>query len=104
MKYIVLFLIKIYQKCISPLFPSCCRFYPTCSGYAVTAVKRFGAVKGTYLAVKRILRCHPWNIGGIDYVPKEFPGFFKKKRHVSESKRFGSVKQAYWLRKGKHIL
>ncbi len=79
MRYLVIFFIKFYQKCISPFKPPCCRFYPTCSSYALTAVKRFGAVKGTYLAVKRILRCHPWNIGGIDYVPEEFPGFIGKK-------------------------
>ncbi len=94
MKYLVLALIKFYQKCISPLKPPCCRFYPTCSSYAITAVKRFGAVRGTYLAVKRILRCHPWNIGGIDYVPEEFPSFIRKKRCNSID----------YNRKGKHIL
>lgn len=85
MKYLVIFLIKIYKKCISPFKPPCCRFYPTCSSYAITAVKRFGAIRGTYLAVKRILRCHPWNIGGVDYVPEDFPGFIRKKE-INEDK------------------
>lgn len=85
MKYLVIFLIKIYKKCISPLKPPCCRFYPTCSSYAITAIKKFGAIRGTYLAVKRILRCHPWNIGGVDYVPEEFPGFIRKKE-INEGK------------------
>lgn len=80
MKYLCMLLIQFYKKCISPLKPPCCRFYPTCSGYALEAVRKHGAVKGIFLAVKRLLRCHPWNIGGIDYVPEEFPGFFRKKR------------------------
>ncbi len=80
MKYLCMLLIQFYRKCISPLKPPCCRFYPTCSTYALEAVKKHGAVKGVYLAVKRLLRCHPWNIGGIDYVPEEFPGFIGKKR------------------------
>lgn len=72
MKYLLLLLIKVYRKCISPLFPPCCRYYPTCSGYALTAVERFGACKGTLLAVLRVLRCHPWAPGGVDEVPETF--------------------------------
>lgn len=103
MKYLVLMLIHFYRKCISPLKPPCCRFYPTCSNYAVQAVQRFGAVKGLYLAVRRLLRCHPWNIGGIDYVPERFPGFVHRKVH---RKPFGSLESGraddISSRKGNH--
>ncbi len=72
MKYILMGLIKIYKKFISPLFPPRCKYYPTCSSYAFTAVSRFGIIKGTWLAVWRILRCNPWSSGGVDYVPEKF--------------------------------
>jgi putative membrane protein insertion efficiency factor len=64
-------LIKGYQKGISPFLPARCRFYPTCSQYGVESIKRFGAVKGSYLTVKRILKCHPFHPGGIDEVPEK---------------------------------
>ena len=69
MKYILIFLIKTYQMYISPRFPACCRFVPTCSAYALEAIEKYGALKGGLLAVKRILRCHPGNPGGYDPVP-----------------------------------
>ena len=62
-------LIKIYQIAISPLFPPSCRFYPTCSAYSYQAISKYGPFKGSYLALKRILRCHPRNPGGFDPVP-----------------------------------
>ena len=65
----LLFLIKFYRAVISPLKPPSCRFYPTCSAYAYEAITRYGPFRGTYLAVKRILRCHPLNPGGYDPVP-----------------------------------
>lgn len=65
----LIFLIRCYQRWISPLFLPTCRYTPTCSAYAVEAIARFGAVKGTYLAVRRILRCHPFAAGGYDPVP-----------------------------------
>ncbi|MDJ0899134.1 MAG: membrane protein insertion efficiency factor YidD [Xenococcus sp. MO_188.B8] len=71
MKYILIQLIRGYRLLISPLFPPTCRFQPTCSNYAITAIKRFGVIKGSFLAVKRILRCHPFHAGGYDPVPKE---------------------------------
>ncbi|URR34921.1 membrane protein insertion efficiency factor YidD [Thermosynechococcus sp. HN-54] len=66
---VLLFLIRAYQRWISPLFLPTCRYTPTCSAYAVEAIARFGAVKGTYLAARRILRCHPFAAGGYDPVP-----------------------------------
>jgi len=64
----VIFLIRIYQRFISPLKKPSCRFYPTCSNYAVDAVSKYGALKGGFMAVKRILKCHPFHPGGYDPV------------------------------------
>lgn len=66
MKRIFIFIIKLYRKIISPLKKPCCRFYPTCSSYALQAVEKYGAIKGGCLAVRRILKCHPFNPGGYD--------------------------------------
>lgn len=60
--------IRFYQLFISPLFPATCRFYPTCSTYAIEAIRKKGIMKGSWMAVKRICRCHPWNPGGYDPV------------------------------------
>jgi hypothetical protein len=62
-------LIRVYQRFISPLLPPSCRFQPTCSSYAATAIERHGVVRGGWLALKRIGRCHPWSRGGYDPVP-----------------------------------
>lgn len=64
-----LLLIKFYQVCISPYKPSVCRFTPTCSQYAAEALRKYGPFKGLWLAVRRILRCHPWGGSGYDPVP-----------------------------------
>ncbi len=77
-KKIFILPIKFYQKFISPLLPPSCRFYPSCSNYAVEAIERFGIIKGMILAVWRILRCNPLCKGGFDYVPEEFPTKRKK--------------------------
>ena len=69
MRYLVAALIRLYQK-VSRLTPAVCRFIPTCSQYALEAVEKYGAWKGGFLALRRLLRCHPWNPGGIDYVPE----------------------------------
>jgi hypothetical protein len=66
MRKIFVFLIRVYQRLISPLFPPSCRFYPTCSEYAVQAVTKYGIFKGGVKAVWRILRCNPFNKGGYD--------------------------------------
>ncbi|MCG8325451.1 MAG: membrane protein insertion efficiency factor YidD [Thiotrichales bacterium] len=63
--------IRAYQYCISPLLGPCCRFYPSCSEYALQAVRKHGALKGLFLSVKRIGRCHPLHPGGIDPVPDD---------------------------------
>ncbi len=69
MKHLLILLIKIYQKFLSPLCPGVCRFRPTCSAYFIEALKIHGCVKGTCLSVRRILRCHPWGGSGYDPVP-----------------------------------
>ena len=69
MKRILIGLIRFYQKAISPMRPPCCRFIPTCSAYALEAVEKYGALKGGWLAFRRILRCHPFCKGGYDPVP-----------------------------------
>ena len=67
--FLLLLPIYFYRICISPLTPPSCRFTPTCSAYAVEAIKKHGPIKGFYLAVRRILRCHPWGGSGYDPVP-----------------------------------
>jgi len=62
-------LIKFYQRCISPYTPAACRYTPTCSQYALEAFRKYGPVKGFWLSLKRILRCHPWGGSGYDPVP-----------------------------------
>ena len=64
-----IFLIKFYQVCISPLKPACCRFTPTCSQYALEALRKYGPIKGSWLTIKRLSRCHPWGGSGYDPVP-----------------------------------
>jgi len=72
MKMLLIWGIRGYRAVISPLFPPTCRFYPTCSQYALDAVRRFGAWRGGILAGKRIFRCHPFHPGGYDPVPDLF--------------------------------
>lgn len=69
MRQLVLLPIRFYQYAISPMMASHCRHYPTCSQYAVEAIQQHGALKGSYLAGARLLRCHPWAEGGYDPVP-----------------------------------
>jgi putative membrane protein insertion efficiency factor len=66
---VLIFLVKIYQYIISPLLPHTCRYTPSCSVYAIEALKKHGPVKGLYLAIKRILSCNPWGGSGYDPVP-----------------------------------
>lgn len=68
-KKLIVGLVKIYQRLISPMLGSNCRFRPTCSEYFISAVEKYGVFKGVYLGVRRILRCHPFNPGGYDPLP-----------------------------------
>lgn len=61
--------IRFYQRVISPFRGPSCRFYPSCSQYALTALQKHGVFRGLYLGTRRLLRCHPWNPGGVDHVP-----------------------------------
>lgn len=79
MKKIILLLIRFYQKYISIFLGKNCRFIPTCSTYTYEAIERFGILKGGFLGIKRILKCHPWHPGGFDPVPK-------KNKNIQEDK------------------
>ena len=68
MKIVIIAFVKLYQYTISPVLPSSCRFTPSCSEYSIKALREYGAVKGSYLALKRILKCHPFHPGGYDPV------------------------------------
>mgnify|MGYP005857775485 FL=1 len=69
MKRLLIALVKFYRRYISPLKPPCCRYTPTCSQYALEAIEKYGALKGGWLAFRRILRCNPFHKGGYDPVP-----------------------------------
>jgi putative membrane protein insertion efficiency factor len=84
LKKVFISVIRFYQIAISPLKPPSCRFYPTCSHYGLEAVERFGALKGGWLAIKRILKCHPFHPGGVDPVPEKWS--IKKTRRLASHK------------------
>ncbi|HXK59134.1 MAG TPA: membrane protein insertion efficiency factor YidD [Acidobacteriota bacterium] len=69
MTTLIIALIRVYQKVISPFLPRACRFHPTCSEYMCQAVAKFGLAKGVWLGLRRLSRCHPWHPGGFDPVP-----------------------------------
>lgn len=70
MKVVFIFLIKVYRLVISPFLGPCCRFYPSCSEYAIEAINKHGSLKGSWLTLKRLSRCHPWSKKhGVDLVP-----------------------------------
>ncbi|MFL6063798.1 MAG: membrane protein insertion efficiency factor YidD [Friedmanniella sp.] len=79
MKYLLIGLLKLYRLVISPLYGNVCRYYPSCSAYALRAVSVHGALKGSWLAGRRLLRCHPWAPGGYDPVPGT-PEFAEEER------------------------
>jgi hypothetical protein len=65
----LVWLVRAYQLVLSPMLPATCRYYPSCSAYAVTALRRHGLFRGTWLTIRRLGRCHPWTPGGVDHVP-----------------------------------
>lgn len=69
MKYLLMGVIRLYQNTISRILPPACRFTPSCSEYGYEAILKYGAIKGSWLAISRVARCHPWNPGGYDPVP-----------------------------------
>ena len=69
MKFLLIGLLRLYRAALSPLLGRNCRFYPSCSEYALEAVQKYGALRGGWLSVKRLCRCHPWHPGGVDPVP-----------------------------------
>ena len=69
MRWVLIFLVRGYQVVLSPLLPASCRFYPSCSAYALEALERHGALRGSWLALRRLARCHPFRPGGYDPVP-----------------------------------
>jgi hypothetical protein len=69
MRRLLIGLLRAYRFAISPLYGQVCRYYPSCSAYALEAVETHGAARGSWLAVRRVLRCHPWAAGGVDHVP-----------------------------------
>ena len=71
MQFVLVRLIKFYRFVISPWVGHHCRFYPTCSSYALDAIERFGALRGSYLTLIRLSKCHPWHEGGLDPVPEK---------------------------------
>ncbi len=85
MKYVFMGIIKFYKKCISPLFPPCCKYYPTCSSYALDAFQKHGFFKGFILSAWRILRCNPWSMGGVDPVPEEF--YILRRKNIKEKNK-----------------
>ena len=86
MKYILSHIVKLYRKFISPLKPPCCKYYPTCSSYALTAFEKHGAIKGLILTVWRLLRCNPYSLGCVDHVPDKFYIYTMKSRKEKENK------------------
>ncbi|MEO9170096.1 MAG: membrane protein insertion efficiency factor YidD [Candidatus Baltobacteraceae bacterium] len=73
MRFAIVAVIRFYQIAISPIFPAACRFYPSCSHYAIEATRKHGAMRGVWLSARRIARCHPWHQGGVDPVPEPHP-------------------------------
>lgn len=87
MRKIIIGLIRFYQLFISPMFGPSCRFYPSCSQYAIEAVKIHGIFKGCFLAIHRVLRCHPGCEGGLDAVPEKMTKDIKKSQKLTKESK-----------------
>ena len=80
MKFIGIFLVRAYQVILGPLMGGSCRFEPSCSNYALEALERHGLLRGSWLTLRRLLRCHPFGAYGPDPVPERWPGWFSRSR------------------------
>lgn len=78
----LIWFIRLYQRLISPMRPPTCRYYPSCSAYALTSLTRFGVLRGGWLAARRLGRCHPWSDGGVDHVPERWGDPAPEWRHT----------------------
>jgi hypothetical protein len=83
MKNPIVIVIRLYQQAVSPFLPAACRYTPTCSEYARIAISRHGTLRGGWLAIRRIFRCHPFGSHGVDPVPDAWPGM--RRRHSNET-------------------
>ena len=90
MRRLVMLLIRGYQRFVSPLFPPCCRYRPSCSQYTLEAVRKYGSIRGIWLGTLRILRCHPFAKGGYDPVPEPFDPLGRHRSHCSALQRRAS--------------
>jgi len=82
MSRIFIAMIILYKKYISPLKPASCRFYPSCSEYSLEAIQKYGCLKGGFLSIRRILKCHPYHPGGYDPVPDQSVKLFKAEKDI----------------------
>ncbi len=78
MQTVLVLVIRLYQRLVSPLIGPRCRFYPSCSQYAAEAIQKHGAIRGIALALARLMRCHPWHPGGVDHVPDRVPSSLER--------------------------
>jgi uncharacterized protein len=83
MRWALVVVLKAYRRVVSPLYGDVCRYYPSCSAYALGAVEAHGTLRGSWLAARRIGRCHPWAAGGVDLVPAEFS--WRSQHHHSDA-------------------
>lgn len=91
MRIVLIALLRTYRLLVSPLYGQVCRYYPSCSAYALAAVTTHGSVRGSWLAVRRLLRCHPWSAGGYDPVPDDVaPGRPGLSPHASRNQTQGA--------------